>query len=323
VGFLALAVLAARVGTTVPARNLAPVLLTAVAVPTLTVASLALGPVWRRIDPFDGLARLLRAPEGAGEGHVWVAVGPAFAGVAYLTAYPAGLEPRVLGLVAGGYVLLTLAGCLALGRLSWLERREPIGLLLTWFGGLRRRALSDWAPPEGAGALLGVVGGGLVFGLIRGTSLYVSAAFAVGPRAADFGGVALFAAVGATVMVLAERIRRDGTATAAAVPVVAGIVLAHALAQARLLFALQLLPGLLIDPFGRGWTVGGLGQTEVRLLPFGVTTVVLVQLTLVVIGGVAAARVVRQRTAGRGRIAAPVGAVLALVMAGVLGVTTA
>jgi hypothetical protein len=132
------AVVVGRIGPADVTRNLAPVLVVAVGVALLGVVSLAVGPVWSRIDPFDGLARLLRAPDdtepGAG-GAVWPAVVPALGLVYYLFAYPPGLRPRTLALALGVYTLLTVAGCLALGRRRWLEQVEPIGLLYTWFGG--------------------------------------------------------------------------------------------------------------------------------------------------------------------------------------------
>jgi hypothetical protein len=330
---LGLALAAGRLGEPAAPRNLAPTLLVAAGIPVLALSSVVLGPLWRRIDPFDGLARLCRAPDGAvpagsadegtREAAVWPAAFAALLGVAYLTVYPAGLRPRALGLTASVYVLVTLGGCLAVGRVAWLRRFEPIGLLLTWFGGIRRGRLVAWSPPAGAGAVLGVVAGGLIFGLVRGTSLYVSAAFAVGPRQADVGGVILFAALGAGAVVAAERRRRDGTAVAAAVPVVAGIVLAHSLADGRALFALQRLPALLIDPLNQGWTLGEIGQTALRPLPFGAGTLAMLQLGVLVATGVIAARVVRRRTSATSRVAGPVSAVLMLVMAGVLGITTA
>jgi hypothetical protein len=322
-GLLLLAVVAGRVGTTAPSRNLAPTLLLALGFPVLVLLSGALGPLWRRIDPLDGVARLLRAPEGEAPPSVWPAVLPALLGVGYLAAFPDGLRPRTLAAVVLGYVLLTAAGCLALGRVRWLGGAEPLGLLLTWVGGLRRRRLSGWAPPAGAGALLGVVAGGLVFGLLRGTSLYVTAAFAVGTRAADILGVGLLAAAGGAVVWLGERLRGGGAATAAVVPVTAALVLAHALSGGRLLLALQLLPGLLVDPLGRGWSLAGIAQAAPRPIPIDAVALVLVQLGLVVGAGLVGARIIRTRTAGRGRIAAPVGVVLVLVMGGVLGVTTA
>lgn len=341
VALLALSVVAGRIGTTVPSRNIAPILLVAAGLPLVVLASVALGPVWARIDPLDALARLLRAPD-AGDApdlpgvedartaeatprvrHVWPATVPALAGVMYLTVYPDGLRPQTLGAVVAAYALLTLAGCLALGRRRWLEQVEVVGLVLTWFGGLRGRRLVGWSPPPGAAAVLGIVAGGLVFGLLRGSSLYVDAAFAVGLRGADYGGVLLFAVVGALLIALPEWRRGDGTVTAGAVPVVAAIVLVFTLRDARAILAVDLLPGLLIDPFGRGWSVGGVGQREARALPFDVAALALGQLAVLVAGGLAAARVIRGRSTGRGRIAPAVSVAVLLVMAGVLAVTTA
>lgn len=323
VALLLLAVVAGRIGTAAPSRNLAPILLVAAGLPLLVLASIALGQVWARLDPFDGMARLLRAPDTGPERSVWPATVPALAGVLYLTIYPAGLQPATLALAVAGYALLTVAGCLALGRRRWLEEVEALGLLLTWFGGLRRGRLVGWSPPAGAGAVLGLVAGGLVFGLLRGSSLYADAVFAVGPRAADWGGALVFSLIGAALVAIPAARRPDGTVPAGAVPVVAAIVLVFCLRDAQAILAVDRLPGLLVDPLGRGWTVGGLGQRPSRALPFDVATLALGQLLVLVAGGLAAARVIRRRTAGRGRVAPAVLVVVLLVMAGVVSVTTA
>jgi hypothetical protein len=340
VALLGLAVLAGRLGPTTTTGNLAPILVVAVGWPALVAGAALLG-IWSWVDPFDGLARAARAVDDTGAGEprtgaadvadgdplhaspppVWMAALLMAVVGFYAVGYPEGLRPPQLGLAIAVYTLVTAAGCLALGRRRWLERAEPIGLLLTWIGGLRRRRLAGWDPPSGASAVLGLAAGAAVFGLLRGTSLYVDLAFAVGPRAADVFGPLALGLVGFATLAAADR-GRERTAPAAAVPVVAGLLLAHSLRNARLLFGLQLLPGVLVDPLGRGWTIGGFGPGLPRALPLTAAGLAMIQIALVVGGGVLGARLVRRRTAARG-VAAPVGAVIVLVIGGVLAVTVA
>jgi hypothetical protein len=320
------AVVAGRVGSTTIHRNLAPVLIIAVGIPLLAVLCVALGPLWARIDPFDGLARVLRAPDDEPPpASVWPAVLIGILLVGYVFAYPPGLRPRTLGLALGGYAVLTTAGCLALGRRQWLERGEPIGLLYTWFGGLRGRRLMGWRPPGGAGALLGLVAGGSVYGLVRASDVWRTAAFRLGVGATDALGVLLLAAIGAGVVVLCERRRGDGTVVAAMVPVVAGLLVAHSLRppDVRLLTGLQLLPGLLVDPLGQGWTIAGFGQSLPRVLPFGIATLVMVQIVVLVVAALGGARIARSRTAGRAPVAPAVIAIAVVTMAAAMAITVA
>lgn len=317
------AVVAGRVGATSHVSNLASVLLLGVGWPLVAAASV-LG-AWRIIDPFDGLARVLQAPDGddvQSAPPVWAAVGPAGLLVWYLGVYtPAGLAPRTLSLVVALYTLVTAAGCLALGRRWWLERVEAVGLLLFWGGGVRGTRLASWRPPPGAGAVLGVACGGLLFGLLRRTTAWSPVVFWLGPETADAVGLAAGMLLCAALVMGADRLARPagrGSACAAVVPITLALAVALSLAGGRLLVAAQLVPGVLVDPLGRGWTVAGIGQRPPNTLPFGMTGIVLIQTLVLAGGGLLAARVLRARRAPWTAITL----LAVLVLAGVLLVVT-
>jgi hypothetical protein len=179
---------------------------------------------------------------------------------------------------------VTISGCLALGRARWLGSAEPLGLLLTWVGLVPRRRLGHWQPPRGAGALLGLLTLGLLFGALRRTRWF-SEGLPADSWAASAAGVLVACAIGAALGTLAARAgsmpAQRAAAVQALVPAVAGVALAVALARNRLFTSVQLLPGLLGDPLGRGWDL--LGESTARLdpAPLGVGGLVAVQLCLV------------------------------------------
>ena len=107
--------------------------------------------------------------------------------------------------------------------------------------------------------------------------------------------------------------RRRATAQAA-VPAVAGIVLAVAMDRNRLFTSVQLLPELLGDPFGRGWDLLGTAGSGLDPTPLGVRGLLAAQLAVLLAGHVAGAVVIARRTAPRARLPAAVGlAILANV----------
>lgn len=295
---------ASHLGPSAPTRNLAPMTGVVVGWPALVVASAALGPVWRRIDPFDGLARIARAPTGAvGSGSVWpaAAVALVLAGTTVVMATLA--QPAAAGTGMAIYLVLSLAGCLALGRRTWLERVEPVGLVLTWTGYLRRGRLVAWAPPEGTAAVLGAVAGALLFGLLRRTDVWSPLVFRLGPRPADVVGVVLLGSICAAALIGVERLGaragRRGTTTAAAVPVVAALTVVLWLAGGRLLVAGRVLPHVLVDPFGQGWTLLGVGGVTAVPSPLPPAGVVWLQVAVLLVGAVAGGRVARARDGAR------------------------
>ncbi len=265
--------------------------------------------VWRWLDPWDTLARLI-GPGDSSEAatQVWPAVAVAVPWLWFLGVHPRPLDPRAVGLALALYTVVTVAGCLVVGRRRWLSSAEPFGLLLSWVGLVPRRRLSDWVPPAGAAALLGVMVGGLLFGLVRRTELW--SPLAVRPQADLYAtaGLLLACAVIGSVATLAGRV--GGTAASRAVvvrtlvPITAGVVLAVALARNRLSTSLQLLPGLLGDPFGQGWDLLGSPSEGLDPAPLGAAGLVAAQIVVVALAHVLAAATAPRTLVGDERLPA-------------------
>lgn len=318
---LILAVAAGRGGESLELENLAPALVIGVAWPTLVLASAVLGPVWRWVDPWDGMARVVaRGPSEPSADVRWAAA-PALAWAWYLSAFPEALRPRNVGAALGAYTILVLAGCLAVGRRAFLSRVEVFGMLFTWVGRLPRGRLPGWRPPGSAEIVLGVLAGGLLFGFIRLSDLW--GRLNVVPLARTYAvlGVVGAAAAGALVLwTLARRTARraPGSVAAAVVPAVASIAVALAMSRNRLFTSFQLLPRLILDPFGFGEDMGASG---IDPNPLGTTGLTLAQMGVLLAGHLAGAFVLAGRAARRSRIPATI-ALCALVAAGVLAITT-
>lgn len=314
--FLALAIVAGRIGIDDELENLAPALLIGAAWPFLALASITFGPVWRWIDPWDGLARALTAgrPDGP-PGGVWPAVPVAAVGVWYLSAYADVLDPRAVGAAAALYTLVTVAGCLAVGRVRWLGASEPLGIVLSWMALLPGRRLPDWEPPRGAEALLGVLAGGVLFGAVRRSEIWGD--LNTDPDARFFAvlGVAGFSLAGAGLLVsvaaLAGRLGARAAVVRAAVPALAGIIVAVAMDRNRLFTSIQLLPGLFGDPFGRGVDLFGQASVGLDPAPLGVRGLLAAQLAVLLVGFLVGAVVLARRTGRRDRT--PAAAALAVL----------
>lgn len=328
VALLAAATVAGRAGVDDPAENLAPVLVVGIGWP-LVVAGCLLAPgLWAWLDPWDALARALESVPGSrrfppgppAAADVRPAAVAALAWVWFLGGYGATFSPRAVGAAVALYTLATLAGCLLLGRAAWLGRFELFGLLGTWCGLLRRGGLVTWQPPRGVATVLGVLGGGLVFGALRLSGMW----FRLAHPAAATAAVAAAGLAGAALLHGTERLatRRGapGAVAAAAVPAVASLALAVALTNDRLWLAAQLLPALLDDPLGRGWELLGGIEPAVRANPLGAAGLAVVQVGLLTAGGVAGALVARSR-GGRVAAAPAVAGLTGLLAAGVLAVT--
>ena len=82
---------------------------------------------------------------------------------------------------------------------------------------------------------------------------------------------------------------------AGAVPALAGVALALALARSRLLTSVQLLPILVSDPLGRGWDLFGTADWGVNPDPLGVAGRAAVQVGILLAGHVAGGAVVARR----------------------------
>lgn len=322
---LLVTIAAARLGSEDQLENIAPALVVGAAWPLLVLASVVVGPVWRWLDPFDGLARLLgggskRGPDSAAAPHsVWPAALLLLPWVWYLSASTDPLAPRSVGIVLAAYTAVTIAGCVALGRERFMSRAEPLAILLSWLALLPRGRLARWEPPPGAEALLGVLVGGVAFGAIRRSQQWTGIEPATGGWAWAYALLALLGscAVVTLLLVLARRlaVRVDGAAgiARAVLPAAAAVVVAVGLGRNRLTSSVQLLPGLVGDPFGLGWDLLGPSVYGLNPAPLGVAGLLAVQVAVLVLGHLVGALVVARRLGRRARMPATV--VLALLMA--------
>jgi hypothetical protein len=303
---LVLAVLAGRLGADDELENLAPALVVGSAWPLLVLASSLVGPVWRWLDPWDGVARLAgRGGRDAVGASVWPAAVVAVPWVWYLSAYRDTLGPRSVGAILALYTLFTVAGCLALGRRRWLSTAEPLGLVLSWMALLPRGRLADWQPPLGAEALLGVLAGGVLFGAVRRSELWGDLNTADEATLVATLGVLASCAAGAALLTVAaaaaERQAARPTVARAAVPAAAAIVVAVAMDSNRLSTSVQLLPGLLGDPFGEGWDLLGRAGAGLDPAPLGTSGLLWAQLGVLVAGHMAGAVVLSRGVRRRAR----------------------
>ena len=310
---LVVATLAGRFGSESELENLAPALVVGFAWPVLLLASATLGPVWRWTDPWDGAARAL-TPSDADRpaDDVRAAAVSAGAWVWYLSAFPHSTTPGNVGAALGIYTIVTLAGCLALGRRRWLSSAEIFGLLFGWLALFRRGLLSSWRPPRGIEIVLGVLAGGLIFGRVRLSSLWgILNAVPLAPVYAVLGTAGLAIVCAAALWTLsrwAATRSAEGSVGVALVPAVAGLAVAVALARNRLLTSARLLPELLTDPFGRG------APTTVGPNPLDETGIFILQLVVLLAGHIAGAVVLARRVRGEERV--PGMAALCLTAAG-------
>lgn len=315
---LLLAVLAGRVGADDELENLAPALTVGAGLPLLTLGCLVLGRLWRWVDPWDTLARLVSPGDRSRPPvHVWPSVVVVLPWLWFLGVYPRPLDPRAVGFALAAYTVVTLAGCLALGRVRWLASAEPLGALLSWFGLVPRRRLTAWRPPAGAAVLLGVVIGGLLFGALRRTELW--SPVAVLPLATLYATAGLLAAcaLGGTAAALAGRAggspEQRAVVARALVPVAAGVVVAVSVARNRLSTSVQLLPGLVGDPLGRGWDLLGTPTAGLDAAPLGAVGLVVLQLAVVTLAHLLGAATAPRALVGDERL--PVIVLLAASMA--------
>jgi hypothetical protein len=316
VAVVALVVAAGRLGSERELENIAPALIIGAGWPAMVLLSATLGPVWRWLDPWDGIARVVAGEEGEGTSEdVQMAVFAAVAWTWYLGVYPDTPSPRSVGLALGVYLMVTVGACLAVGRIRWLARGEVFGILFGWLARLPRGLLREWNPPRGAALVLGALAGGLVFGEIRRTELW--GGLNVVPGAVLWATLALVgsAVLGAAVLQFldrwASRQGAEGSIPAAALPAVASIAVALSMARSRLFTSIQLLPTVVGDPFGLGWDPFGTagGGVEAPLTP---ARLAVVQFAVLLAGHVAGAVVLAQRPTGS-RVPATVA--LALLMA--------
>jgi hypothetical protein len=299
--FLVACIVAGRLGTEDELENLAPALVVGAGWPLLVLATALVGPVWRWLDPWDTVARALGGSSESPTETVWPAVVVALPWVWYLSAYQDTLEPRSVGALLAVYTIVTLGGCLVVGRRRWLASGEPLGIILAWIALLPRGRLVRWAPPRGAEALLGVLAGGILFGAARRSELWGSLntsenadlLAALGVLAASAAGAGLVMGMAAIARV--ESPAAGPAAARALVPALAGIIVAVAMDRNRLTTSIQLLPDLFGDPLGRGWDLFGRAASGLDAAPFGVRGLLLAQL-----GVLAAAHIVGAAVQARG-----------------------
>jgi hypothetical protein len=314
VGLLLLAVVAGRLGSERELENLAPALVVGVGWPALIALSLVLGPAWRWLDPWDAVARVLdRGGSGGAAEDARLAAIPALAWTWYLGVYPSALAPRSVGFALGAYSIVTVGGCLAFGRAGWLSRAEVFGLFFGWVARLPRGLLRGWSPPRGTALLLGALAGGLLFGELRRTEVWGELNVVPGALAWATGALVGCAAAAGLILTSLERGARNtgggGEVLAAAVPAVAAIGLAVAMARSRLFTSMQILPFVLADPFGRGWDLWTEPSVEMPLSP---SRLAILQIVILLAGHLAGAWVLARR---RPPSRTPAAVALAVLMA--------
>ena len=309
VAILLLAIAAGRVGEDFQLDNIAPALVVGAAWPLLLLGSAVLGPVWRWLDPWDGVARLAQTdisePEPRNHrrllsgANVWPALLPGVAWAWYLGAYTGTLDPRPIGAALAAYSLFVVAGCVAFGRQLWLSRVEVFGLLFSWTARLPRGQLVSWAPPAGSEALIGALAGGFLFGRVRLTSLWGE--LNVVPLAALYAAAAVLvcSALGGAFFWFLERRSAKagaiGAVAAASVPALVSLALAISMARNRLTTSLQLLPVLASDPLGFEWNLFGTTDWTLNPEPLGHVGLKVVQMIFLLVGHVIGAVVVARR----------------------------
>jgi hypothetical protein len=315
---LCLTILAGRFGADDQLENLAPALVVGAGWPLLVLASVAAGPVWRWVDPWDSLARALsgaadRARDAAAVGTTATVLPAAIVLLPvmwFVSANPYSLDPRAVGAALALYTIVTVTGCVAFGRRRWLAHVEPLGSLLTWMALLPRGRLWDWDPPRGTEILLGVATGGLLFGAVRQSGLWTGVNRLPSAPAYNTLGLLCLCAAFAGLFVLMGRIERMAGGRPAiargAVPAVAGIMLAVALERNRLSTSLQLLPGQLGDPFGLGWDLLGPAVDGLDPAPLGAAGLLVLQLDVLVAAHLAGAVAVALRLRDTARLPAAV-----------------
>jgi len=320
---LVVALLAGLFGSPDQLDNLAPALVLGTAWPVLSLLALVL-PVWRWVDPWDGLARLLLPGDDSTPARqVWPALVPALAWTWFAAVHPRPLDPRLVGIALLAHTTWTLAGCLLVGRRRWLSQAEPIGILLSWVTAVPRGGLRH-ERPAGAAVLVGAVLGGLLFGLLGRTETWTDLTGGSDALAWGTAGFAPCALLGAGLLVLADgfggRLRDHGATLRGALPLLVGVVLVVTLARNRFTTSLQLLPGLLGDPFGQGWDLLGRAGEGLDAAPLGAAGLLWLRLVLLGLLLVAGALVAARGTPRAARTAAVValpylGAVSVLLVA--------
>jgi hypothetical protein len=298
----------------------------------LTVSALV-GDAWR---PFDPVRALATAQPGTwGDEQTPRGVFPAavlLAGFVWLDLVsPTGNAPRVLGLVMLGALLVVLVPGFVLGR-GWTWGADPIARTLsvlaqaapvhrgpdgriTVSAPMVRLPRLRWVP--GLTTLLLVALGGALFDSLRASEAFVQVGQAVGVRVTEFpdwgqvplatAGLLVSIGVAALAWTLAmrsaardsgqDRAELSRAFTHVLVPVVIGQFLAHTVG--RVVTELQVLWVLASDPLGRGWALFGTASGSVSLDVLSGAVVAWTQVTVMLLGGVAAVLLAHDRSVAR------------------------
>lgn len=315
-------------------RNIAPALTVGAGWPMFTLAVLLAGGLWWWVNPYDTLARAV-APLGAGDGSgrapdgtwapVWWAVATAAVWMAYLTVWPRALDPRTIAWALVAYTFVTISGCLAVGRKTWLWRGEFFTVFFGLLAAVRTHGTA-WSPPAGAPAVLGVVAGGALLGLFRDSDLGIFLAY--GPRANLYGRIAVvvFMAVTATAAHTAARRSTLTSIVVGLAPLTGALVVALSISRNRLTTSLQLLPIAASNPLGGDLDLFGTRFNSLHPRPLGEVGPVWLQVGLLLIGALAglwlAHRAANDGIPG-GRAARQPGGIVFLLLGTLLGIGVA
>jgi hypothetical protein len=315
---LVVTLVAAFAGPPGQQQNFAPTFVFVVFWVGLVFASLVLGDVFRALNPWLALGRLLpgqgRATYPERLGHWPAVVGLALFGWLEL-AHGEGADPRNVGTAAAVYTAATLAAMWRYGAEAWAERGEAFGVLFNlvsrvaplevrdgrvgtrpWLGGL-----PALRPTHGTVALLAVVIGTTTFDGFSQNSVWLDltgdpvdvweariwATF--GLLAAFFvvGGFYALGCAGATTVgggFSGRGLRRAFVHSL--VPIGIVYILAHYLTY--LVFQGQAMLYLASDPFGAGWDLFGTADAAIDYSLLSQNATWYLQVGFVILGHVAA-----------------------------------
>lgn len=329
VGLLVLLVATAVFGDRDPARNLAPTFIYITFWVGITFFCGLIGDVWRGLNPFDSLSRLLG--RGVGNPHhrreppalgYWPAAAGLLGFLWLELVYPDRTEPGVVGLAVVVYLGAVLVATGVWGR-AWLRHGEGFTALFTilGYGGVLGRSpdgrlrlrvpfsgLATLVPERGLQALILVVLGSTSFdGLTRTqfwtdlSSDYTGLANTLLGTAGMLWAIAVVAViyVGAT-RVMARMVPGEWDWTELGrvfAPSLVPIALAYSVAHYFSLFVLegQSIVALASDPFGFGWDLFGTADNLVNFTLLSSNTIAYVQAGAIVAGHVAGVVVAHDR----------------------------
>lgn len=287
-----------------------------------------LGDLWRVLNPFETIAKLLDevrcAPAWLGRAGLWPAAGMLLAFTWVALVHPDPSSPRMLATVIAGYFAVLVAGGLRWGP-RWVRAADAFGALFSVLaamaplhrdeGGRLRlrppgRGLARLKARPGLPALLLVALGSTGFDGLTRTGLWASiTGEETGWGVVPLATVGLLATIGiaAGIYLWAVRDAARRTATGHGTAALARsfahslvpIVLAYAVAHyfSLLVFSGQRMLALASDPFGLGWDLLGTAGWGVDLTAVSPTTIAVVQVVAIVAGHVAAVVLAHDRAA--------------------------